>query len=215
MRRVWLTLCLALSMICALTACGSSKSVWVNCGSYECSIDYENSTLTIYKNNEDLAEISFTIEKESNRYYCEITFPDGSTYWEKQPTGGIKISSGMGTVITYSSAEGWESGCSEDYKEKNQLIRGGVLVDAIIQKYEEVQEGAQTFSIPVGKILLAIVIGFVGILHVCAPESMWFLNHGWMYKNVEPSEAGLASIRIMGVFVMVFAVIWLLVSCAG
>ena len=46
------------------------------------------------KSNENLAEIPFTLTVDGNAYQCEVFFPDGSSYWEKQ-----KLQNGMNMVI--------------------------------------------------------------------------------------------------------------------
>lgn len=206
MRKLLLALCLVMSMVLSLTACGGSKRVWIDRYGYECAIDYENGIFSIYKNQEELAEIPFTVTVNGNNYHCEVTFPDGTSYWEKQ-----KLQNGMNTIIMPKVGEDY--GYSDGYVEVKQLIKGDYIVDEIVENYEKAEE--QTVSFPIGRIFLAIVVGLIGLLQVCAPEAMWFLNRGWRFKNAEPSEAGLAASRISGAFVMVLAVIILFTSCAG
>ena len=52
------------------------------------------------------------------------------------------------------------------------------------------------------KVLLIIVpiIGIVlGIVAIVSPKTAWYLQEGWKYKNVEPSELRLFMVRIGGV----------------
>lgn len=50
-----------------------------------------------------------------------------------------------------------------------------------------------------------IIIIVVGLLHIFAPEVVWFLNHGLHNKNAEPGEHSELLYRIAGV-------IWLIVG---
>ena len=44
-----------------------------------------------------------------------------------------------------------------------------------------------------------IIIIVVGLLHIFAPEVVWFLNHGLHNKNAEPGEHSELLYRIAGV----------------
>ena len=149
MKRFLLMLCLLVSIVCSFTACGSSNRVPLDCYGYACVIDYDKNIFSIDKGNENLAEIPFTLTVDGNVYQCEVFFPDGSSYWEKQ-----KLQNGMNMVIMPKVGE--DFGYSDGYVENKQLIKGDYLADEIIENYERAQ--VQTSSVPIGRILIFAVI---------------------------------------------------------
>ena len=50
---------------------------------------------------------------------------------------------------------------------------------------------------------LLILIG--GILSLLNPRLMWKMSEGWKYKNLEPSNARLATIQLKGLFLLALA----------
>ncbi len=59
--------------------------------------------------------------------------------------------------------------------------------------------------------LLSLALLALGIWGISAPKSIWWLNHGWRFKNAEPSELSLAVYRIIGGLEVLFAILTLLV----
>ncbi len=128
---------------------------------------------------------SCTITEGDNRYHYKfsidqgrdsitITYPNGSSYWWSQ-------SRDMG---------GW----SPDYDETAytdgdtlcQLVRLGL------------PKGG-----PDGKVLCALALMLLGLLHLAFPKAAWYISYGWRYKDAEPSDAALIFARIGGVAAMI------------
>lgn len=58
---------------------------------------------------------------------------------------------------------------------------------------------------PLGLLLIPL-----GILQAVFPQAFWFLNHGWKYKDAEPSELALGLGRVGGALVAIIGLIMLL-----
>jgi hypothetical protein len=57
--------------------------------------------------------------------------------------------------------------------------------------------------------IFSIPLAGLGLALLFAPYAMWYAGEGWAYKNLEPSEATLALIRIGGgVLLLVLAILW-------
>ena len=50
-----------------------------------------------------------------------------------------------------------------------------------------------------GGILLSLVLLVLGVLSVISPGTTWYLSRGWQFRDAEPSDAALISIRVAGV----------------
>ena len=201
MRKFWITLCVTLGMIFVLTACGSDRA-WFQYGQEEYEINYEEGTVIINYLPE-FEPIYFTLTKNGNEYRCNITYPDGSTYWEKQTKN--KLSNGV--IVSYQWQEGVNYGYGEGFVP--QSLPESTLADAIIDNAVD-----KPASISFGRIAMVIVIACVAIWQISSPESAWHWGPGWHYKNAEPSEASLALGQISGVVMLVMALILLITSCA-
>lgn len=51
--------------------------------------------------------------------------------------------------------------------------------------------------------LLAALLLAVGIFNTAAPQTAWWLEYGWRFKDAEPSDLALGANRILGV-VLIF-----------
>lgn len=139
-----------------------------------------------------------TITDEENIYYftvnndkITIIYPDGSSYgWTRTENGGY-------------------GGYSLDYDEE-KYIAGNVLYDILIDGNPDRNSRTITNS---GNVFAAIILIIFGIWNLISPESLWYLNHGWKYKNAEPSEIALAVGRVGGIVALVVAIMLLISSC--
>lgn len=57
---------------------------------------------------------------------------------------------------------------------------------------------------PLGLLLIPL-----GVLQAVFPQAFWFINHGWKYKDAEPSELALGLGRAGGVLVAIIGLIML------
>ena len=202
MKKFWITFFMVIGMAFVLTACGSDKA-WFKYGQEEYEINYEEGTVIInYK--PEIEPIHFTLTKNGSEYRCDITYPDGSTYWEKQ----TKSKNSDGIVYIYKWQEGKGFGYGEGFVK--QSLPEHTLADAIIDNAVD-----KPATISFGRIAMAIVIAGVGIWQISSPESAWHWGYGWHFKNEEPSEASLALGQISGVVMLIMAVIVFITSCAA
>ena len=115
----------------------------------------------------------YTFSGDSSSYGVTITYPNGSTYYWAR-SGNI----GHG---------GW----SDDYDE-DAYADGDTLCDVIAA-------GAPAPADPTNWFLVLFLIA-VGIFNAAAPETAWYLEYGWRYKDAEPSDAALTAARAGGIF---------------
>ncbi len=162
-----------------------------------CSAREDTSTYTVTRNGKvyTVDTVNCTVTEGTNvfryeysgsgrSYNVNITYPDGSTFWWKSQKSSDFVSSSHG---------GW----SDDY-DPEKYIDGSDLIDLIEMDIEPESEPKNVFLI---FILLA-----VGIFNIAAPETAWMLEHGWRYKNAEPSDMALDLNRIGGGFAIIVAI---------
>lgn len=155
------------------------------------TVTRDDTVFTVDQQNRTISDgehtYQFTVSGNSSGYEFEITYPDGSTYWwSVQRSGGIK--SGYG---------GW----SDDYAE-GRYVAGDVLVDVL--------EKDPPLRVPDKNIPLILLLLAVGIFNTASPQTAWYLEHGWRYKNAEPSELALVLNRLGGIAVIIVAIIMLI-----
>ena len=126
---------------------------------------------------------SYSFSGDASSYKVTIRYPNRSSYWFSK-NGNI----GHG---------GW----SDDYSD-TAYVSGGVLVDIIEETARE--------PVNMGKIFGGVLLIAIGIFNMAAPETAWYLERGWWYKNAAPSDMALAFTRGSGVVVVILGVILLL-----
>jgi hypothetical protein len=57
--------------------------------------------------------------------------------------------------------------------------------------------------------MLCIISSLTAIV---SPEKAWYYQEGWKYKNVEPSDRALISIRISGIIGVVCGIVFIVVT---
>ena len=100
-----------------------------------------------------------------------ITYPNGAAYWWKyEQNGGVGGWSGDYDTDRY--ADGWD------------------LLNAL--SYEPPRQSGGR-NAPVGLLLIP-----VGLFLLISPRTVWYLSHGWRFKNAEPSDLALGLNRLGG-----------------
>ena len=179
---------LLMSIVMMISVCACSSDVdttyTVTKNGTDYVVDAENCTIF-----DDENVYQYTFSKSSSGYNVKITYPDGSFYsYNKEISGSISTGSGS-----------W----SDDYDEE-RYIDGQILCDLLID-----HEPKDSKS--VNPVLILVLIG-VGIFFLAFPRAAWFLEYGWRYKDVEPSDVALGFQRAGGVFLIIFAVIMCFIS---
>ena len=127
---------------------------------------------------------AYTFSGDTSSYQINITYPNGASFWWSK--------SGM------TGHGGW----SDDYDD-TLYTDGNILCDVITEKAPKPANS--------GKIIAALLLVCVGIFNIASPHTAWYLQHGWRYKNAEPSDAAIAIRRISGAIAVFAAVILLFV----
>ena len=127
---------------------------------------------------------AYTFSGDSSSYQINITYPNGATFWWSK--------SGM------TGHGGW----SDDYDDT--LYTGGnILCDVITEKTPKPANSS--------KIIASLLLLCIGIFKIVSPHTAWYLQHGWRYKNAEPSDAAITLRRISGAIAVLAAVILLFI----
>lgn len=141
------------------------------------TVDHEACTITC-----DGEVYHFTVSGTGSSVSFEVTYPDGSSYHYSESVGG-NVGFGQG---------GW----SDDYDpEARGYVPGDVLWDVLGLRAEREKSGPSP--------LLAVLLLAVGIFNTAAPQTAWWLEYGWRFKDAEPSDLALGANRILGV-VLIF-----------
>ena len=61
-------------------------------------------------------------------------------------------------------------------------------------------------------VLVPLLIIVSEIVSVISPRTAWYMQEGWKFKNVEPSQAALTMARIGGVFAIIGGIVFLIIS---
>jgi len=59
-----------------------------------------------------------------------------------------------------------------------------------------VARGERGSSVEVAAVIVLIIISLVAVF---SPQTAWYWEEGWQYRNVEPSDAALIAVRSGGV----------------
>ena len=159
------------------------------CGKKESvyTVTLNNKDYVVDTVNQTIQEGGFTYSYEMSLSGDSITieYPNGSTYWWQQ-------NGAMG-----------HGGWSNDYDPAKYPSDGGTLID-VLEKEAPRQRSDKSF-VPFFLFL------FAGLFNLFAPETSWYLGHGWRYKNAEPSDLTLIVTRITGGIAIAAAFLWIFV----
>lgn len=164
-------------LVLSLSACSSSADTTYSIIKNGTSYVVNTENCTI---SDGSNTYQYSFSGNSSSYNVDITYPDGSTYW---------------FIMSGNSGYG---GWSEDYDE-NRYADGDILREVLIEK-------APKESNP-GKFIAIIFLLAVGIFHSVSPHTAWYLEYGWRYKDVEPSELALGLNCVGGVVAIIVAII--------
>ena len=181
MRKVIISIC-AVMIIISLCSCVSSveTTYTVTRNGTEFIVDTENSTIFDGTNT-----YTYAMTGNATEYNVEIIYPDGSKYWWKTQRNSNGCT-GFG---------GW----SDDYDE-DRYMDGNTL-------YEVLNSSAPQKTNFSNNILLSLVLIVAGTFGILKPEAVWYLEHGWRYKNAGPSDLALVMNRIGGVILVIAAIV--------
>ena len=136
---------------------------------------------------------TYLITVQEGGYSVEITYPDGSRFWQE----GRDMD---GFTTTSSGSDG---GYDPD-----RYVSGETLVDVLSRKMAEPGDtGRQT-----GRAVLGAVLTLAGVLCIAFPRATWYLLSGWRYRGAEPSRAALTLHSLSGVLAAAIGIILFLSS---
>jgi len=125
----------------------------------------------------------FTYEGDSEDYSVRIEYPNGGSYhWGE--------SGGFGS-----------GGGNSKYDPKRYTD-----ADILIQLLEE----NAPRGLRLGNILAALVLIGGGIFCIASPETVWFWQSGWRYRDAEPSDMALTASRVSGIAAVIIGIIVML-----
>ena len=125
----------------------------------------------------------FTYEGDSEDYSVTIEYPNGGSYH-------------------WGESGGFGSGGGNSKYDPQRYTDADILIRLL-------QENAPK-GIRIGKILAALVLIGGGIFCIACPETVWYLESGWRYRDAEPSDLALGVARISGVAAIVIGIIVML-----
>ena len=169
---------LSLSFLFFLTACSGAPT-----GMYEVSMDNRLFVVDFDENVISYGGQNFRFETDGRGIM--ITFPDGTSVWEREEDGVI-ISGG--TLDMLQSPIGWD------------------LIAVLNQARQNSTRTSSGESIWTGLITIPF-----GLFLAASPQSAWQLTHGWRFKNAEPSNLVLIYNRIIGVILLLIGLLLLFI----
>ncbi len=180
-------LLLLLPLLLLLGACGRAEAYTVEHDGLTYLIDLREHTICT---GELVCKFKLT-NKTGEGYRLTICYPDGSLWYYYD----------IGFIVTdgYTSEEGFTttSGHTDDYDPSKYLPAETLkaALDASPAAALQRSTGHPAF----------LLLALLGILHAAFPQFFWYINHGWRYKNAEPSDAALGVTRIVGVLAALLA----------
>ena len=126
----------------------------------------------------------YTYKGYSDDYSVSIEYPNGGRY-------------------SYSESGGFGSGGGNSQYDPERYVDADILIRLLV---EENTVKKSRF----GNILAALVLIGGGIFCIACPETVWYLESGWRYRDAEPSDLALGVARISGVAAIVIGLIVML-----
>lgn len=170
----------ALLLVLSLAGCQERQVLYeMSWYGTDYQIDTEQKTISDPKHS-----YSYEYEGDATNFHITFTYPNGATYWYSQ-------SGGLGSA-------GWSSNYDE-----SAYVSGDTLADLV----SKVMEQQPQKGIAPGKILAALLLAGFGIFSIACPQTVWYWESGWRYKDAEPSDTALSVARICGVAALIIGII--------
>lgn len=181
---LWIAVLMLMFALCGCQGKGNPNIYDVTYNGKTYTVDQEQGTITCEK-----AVYRFKISGGGRKSVdLDILYPDGSRYyWTEEEYGGHG---------------GWSDGYDP---EASGYVPGDVLWEVLKMRSTSRKNSAPS---P----LLAFLLLAVGTFQALTPQTAWMLEHGWRFKNAEPSDVALAVNRILGMVLIILGVICLLAS---
>lgn len=154
------------------TSCGV-KNESLSTVEYETTVDGQIVVISYDKRNNSTGTVT------ANNYTC--------TY-EYAKDGRLKISYPDGSSFTYFNYTGYGSPTSTY---PNGISLAWAIEDAI-------ESSSKNSNAPNSNFFIGLLIIAVGALNLFGTKRVWWLSHGWKYKDAEPSELALAIYQFSG-----------------
>lgn len=169
-----------------LCSCSSNKTETVYTVSNDGTYVIDSSKGTV---SDGTHIYKYKINGSSSDYTVYITYPNGSQYWRSARSED--------DAMSYS--EGW----SESYDEK-RYIDGAIICNVL--------EGEVPKDNNPLIIILSVILLGVGVFYIVTPQTLWYLEYGWRYKDAEPSDLAIGWNRFAGIVLIIVAVAMFLVQ---
>ena len=179
--------CVLLLLLAVLLLTGCSKKI---------TVDADNGTISDGEYTYTYTETTKTNEIGTFRTIT-ITYPNGAQYYWRDN----QYNSGPSSLT-------WDH---TDNYDPVEYIDGNLLMEALTDPQEQEDE----FQFQPGLFFVGLLFLGVGIWHMCTPYTIWWMEHGWVYKNAEPSDRAIGVIMAGGIILSVFGVILVIVSFFG
>lgn len=101
---------------------------------------------------------------------------------------------------TYSWFSAGYGSSSGDYDDR-RYISGMILAQALSQA------GPKKSGTDPNLVLFGLVCTAIGLWQSISPDSVWYLRHGWKFRNAEPSDIALGLTRLGGGLAIIIGVI--------
>ena len=126
--------------------------------------------------------------RASGGFSFHLTYPDGNKWWWTQENN-----SGYG-------------GFSDGYESRNPEYPDGFMLKNMLVDGEMISRKDVSGPNP----LIAVLLLAVGAWGTVSPESLWYVEHGWRYRNAEPSDLALSVNRCTGIVCLAVGILMLL-----
>lgn len=154
--------------------------------------------LTVDTQQQTITDGTYTYHYTVSDTQITVTYPNGATYYRNFH----EYSEGASYVT-----ENW----SEDYDDVTYRDAWDLL-SVIPEEELGTQSGTQ---MDVTAILAGVGMIAVGILCVGSPYTVWYGEHGWKYKDAEPSELALSMATIGGVILLIAGIAAFIMGLIG
>lgn len=116
------------------------------------------------------------------------------------------------TVRDGISYGGYTTGMNSTFFAENGYEDGDNLMAAVERFMPNNDGGLDSGGTSIMGVMCGVLICGIGLWSLLAPQSAWYVSHGWRYKDAEPSDAALAVESIVGIIAIVGGLIMIVVS---